>query len=1326
MFKTLFIFLIIFSSFYCATAEGDYFFRTERVSNQLGLSQNKVNSIERDHLGYIWIGTEHGLNRFDGFEIRKYFSDFNSSASLWDNFIRFIHHDDNQNLWVGTIKGLNKYDPRSDKFIRIDPDGISRGFSSVIETGSNLVFFTETFEIVIYNKQKSEFRFLKLSDSGIHLDNLTDINFIAPWNNDKFLTLIRSKGLCLIDIISGKVELLLPMPEGRFNSMLTTKENIFLVDLQKGILKINRQTLSVENPGLSLPFNLITSFEQHPETKDFWVTTDGSGVFILDEKFRIKKHVQTGPGIMNILPDNTVFKLFFDCEDIWLGTVRSGAIYLHPADFEHFAPANGTPYGPSEKSVLTFCEDQNGTIWLGTDGGGISRFDKTASLFEHFVTEKTRKITSIIDYDEHRLLIASYRQGLFFFDKRNHLFYPVTNDPLLKQIYSSTRIKLFRDKHSNIWISGAAIWRINTAKNEIRQFSAVTDPEVFKDINSIYYSVHEDLNGNLWFSSEGGIFSFNFLKNKMENPLSLNNLKRSYGRVVYSITSTKQGEIIFGSDQGLFMYNPATRVISDILSNNESESRIYYTLYTSADNQLWTATSEGLIQFKKNQQGNFQPLHHKSAGNFEYRFGSLLKSKDGYVYFGGNEGFVRFRPEKIKSDTVLIKPIITSFHLRATERNTPKDSLIIPFVSDSASVTLSYTTSSYEFEFNAFDFAEKDQVLYQYRLENFEEVWRDGKSRKAIYTSLPAGKYVFMVKAANGSGLWNTTSTKLYLNILPRWWQTIWFKFIIIAIILATSIYIWLESLSTAKLRNQLKLEILEQDKLKEINQMKLRFFTNISHELKTPLTLIYAPLEQMVRRHSNAEELNKLLPFLFRNAKRMNQLVTQLLEFRKAEMDELHLNLEKADLVAECREILNYFSHQAVYEGINLTFNTNLEHYQFVCDKDKLFKMLSNLLSNAMKHTSEGGSIELRLSRGNSLSAIISVSDTGTGFPEEERLKIFDRYYQVDHKEAGTGIGLAFIKHLVELHQGKIDVVSSPGEGSTFTITLPFNPADVSPPILKSSQSAEKISETEINDLPETDQKKPDTFPVMLIAEDEWELRKYLEQLFKNQFNILIAKNGEEAFSKVLKHSPDLILTDLMMPVLDGYGLCKKVKNDLRVSHIPVVMLTAKSELEDQIEGYKSGADAYIPKPFDNQLLFTQIEAILRNRIILKERFNHDMDISPEELSQSPADEKYLHKAIRVVEMNLANEKFNVDEFVNEMGMSRTLVYNKTKAITGKPVKDFILHIRLRKASEHLKQTNKNITEIAIACGFADPAYFSTVFKRYYNITPTEYRNKK
>ncbi len=1321
----LFVILIFWVALVCNLwASDDYYYKVERISNQLGLSQNRVNDIERDHLGYIWIGTTLGLNRYDGFEIKKYFADLHSSSTLYDNFIRFVHEDNELNLWVGTINGLNKYDATTDKFNRIKIDGLDRGFSSLLEMEEHLVFLSDDHKPVVYSKKSGEFNFLNFYSKDKEIDHLANIISFAKWNSDKFLALIRDKGFYLIDINSGIADLLLPMSEIVLTNIFTTNNHIFLIDLQKGILKINRNTLEIENPQLAIPYNIVTSFSQHPATKDFWLTTDGSGVFIVDEEFNVKKHLQTGPGIMDILPDNTVFRIFFDAEDVWLGTVRSGLLYLNRSEFEHFGPANGTPYGPADKSILTIHEDKQGVIWLGTDGGGISRFDEETNLFEHFVSDETKKITSIIDYDENRLLVASYRFGLYFFDKRNGSFSSAKNDRLLNQIYSNTRIKLYRDSYNNLWISGAAIWRINFEKNEIRQFSRNSEPNIFTCIAPIFYTMHEDSNGNIWFSSEGGIFCFNNATNRMEHPVCLANLNRSYGRVVYSLTANNKGNILFGSDQGLYMYNTETRIISDILINTESESRIYYTLYISADGRLWAATSEGLFQFKEDGKGNYIPLHHKNSGNFEYRFGSLLESEN-QVYFGGNEGFLRFNPLEIKSDSTLVQPVITAMRLSGTEHNMPKESIFIPSGTDAAKVSLSYSTSSYEFEFNAFAYSEKNQIKYKYKLQNFEEIWHDGKSRKATYTSLPAGDYVFVVKAANGSGVWNDVTTNLYLNILPRWWQTLLFKIILIAIVLVTSIYIWLESLKTAKLRNQLKLEIVEQEKLKEINQMKLRFYTNISHELKTPLTLIYAPLEQMVRRHRNPEEMKNLLPFLFRNAKRMNQLVSQLLEFRKAEMAELYLNPEETDLVSECREILDYFVLQADYEGIKLIFSAGTEQFKFVCDRDKLFKMLSNLLSNAMKHTSKGGTIELRLLQGINKEAIIKVSDTGSGFPEKEQTKIFDRYYQADHKEAGTGIGLAFTKHLVELHKGTITVESEEGQGSVFTIILPSGGTALSAELPKIEDISVKSEVFGMEESSKNEVQKSDGLPELLIAEDEWELRKYLVQLLSSRFNVITAKNGKDAYNKALQHVPDIIVTDLMMPGMDGFELCQKIKNDLRISHIPVVMLTAKSDLKDKIEGYKAGADAYVSKPFDGQLLSNQIESILRNRSILKERFSHDLDLVTDELSHSSADEKYLHKAISVVETNLANTKFNVNEFVSEMGMSRTLVYTKTKSISGKPVKEFILHIRLRNAANNLKRTNMSITEIANNCGFADPTYFSTVFKRYYSITPSEYRNK-
>ncbi len=640
---------------------------------------------------------------------------------------------------------------------------------------------------------------------------------------------------------------------------------------------------------------------------------------------------------------------------------------------------------------------------------------------------------------------------------------------------------------------------------------------------------------------------------------------------------------------------------------------------------------------------------------------------------------------------------------------------------NNSTLQIPFSNSVYQFNFNSFDLPYQNKINYSYLLEGFEEVWHTEKSRSATYTNLSPGKYTFHVKASTTMGLWNSKTTQITFKILPAWWQTIWFKVAIFLLLTGITVLIWIESLKRAKLKHLVEIEKNEQVRLKEVNQMKLQFFTNISHELRTPLTLIYSPLKKMVAQNISVEEIKRGLPGLYRNARRMKDMVDQILEFRKAEMDELHLNQKNYDFIRFCREVIDSFHFMAQTEGVQFKFVHVQETLFFDFDRDKFFKIMFNLISNALKHAPKNSTIVLDVKQDKEW-VFIAVSDTGKGIPESKLETVFERYYQVENDVEGTGIGLALTKKLVNLHKGEIWAESTLGEYCTLNVKVPFISQLTS---FETDKESAVLTKQEFQHSKEsqktlTPNKSNES---ILIIEDDWELRHYLKTEFSSNFKVFTASNGKSGLVEAIEKMPDVIVSDVMMPELNGYEFCKALKDDLRISHIPVVLLTAKTMAENQIEGYKSGADLYVSKPFDKDILLSQVESILNNRELLKKRFSHDLGFKVEDVTHSKTDEKLLQKAISIVEMNIQNTQFDVNTFVDKLGISRTLAYKKIKAISGKSINDFILTIRLQNAAVFLLKTDKVIFEIALECGFNDHSYFSAIFKKHFDISPSEYR---
>jgi len=1320
--KILFFILLVAASFY----SNAQIYNALNVTRKEGLSNSNVKAICVDHLGYVWFGTEHGLNRYNGFETVNYYNDINDKSTISNNNIVNIYEDDAGNIWVVTQSGLNRYNRKLDSFETIVLDNKQGNVQCFFEDDENVWLLNSYSSVSLYNKAKGiiQNESLKFKDVDSNIINYS-IQKVCDFNQEFLLVAIPSAGLFLLHKTDKTLEPYFKLPIFSYTGLELIGDEVWVSSRFSGIFRIDKKNdtsiiYNVRNSDLKS--TIILDFKKSLDTNHLWIATDGDGIQEFDSDFKLINHYISGPRANQPLPEDAIQLINFgEKGNVWLGTVRSGAVLLYPSDFGFFSFVNNNTAGPSNKVILRIFEDEAKDIWIGTDGGGLNKFNPASYSFTNFQENGIDKVTGIVPFSENVLLISVYLKQLYFFNTKTYKYSNAHLHPLLADIVLKKHYRIFRDSKNNIWILANKLWKINLENNTREVFPNSDNPQLFAQISASFFSVSEDsVSGKLWFGCGGGMYFYDYKKNRIQTPVVLNNLRNSYGSSVYSVLVDERSNVIFGTSRGLYIYNPESKLVSNYFEDDAFENTVFQTLF-KVDKTLWAATSDGLLKITGHNSA--RDVIFYQAGNHEFRVGSIFKTADSYVYLGTNNGFIRFLPHLIEEKIAPKPVVITSFSRINTKSNTDIKQSVLADISDSTSTKIPFSNSVYQFNFNSFDIPFQDKISYSYSLEGFEEIWHTGKLRTATYTNLAPGEYNFVVKASTKNGIWNEQITQLKFEVLPAWWQTAWFRILVIGFILAISGLVWNELLKRAKLKHLVEVEKNERERLKEVNQMKLRFFTNISHELRTPLTLIYSPLKNLVFNNPSIDEIKERLPGLYRNAQRMKHLVDQILEFRKAEMDELRLNPERTDLIDFCRGVIDSFHFMAQSEGIKIKFSLAEESLIFDFDRDKFTKILYNLFSNALKHTPSNGVITLAVEKQGEW-VNVSLTDTGKGIDESKLEDIFERYYQLENEVEGTGIGLALTKKLVNLHDGEIWAESKPGEGAVFHLKVPF--------VQKAaSQLIEEVSKDKV-DLPDFEQAIPKITNgdksglSLLIIEDDWELRHYLETEFKTEFNIYTAANGKIGLYEAIENLPDVVITDVMMPELNGYEFCKALHADLRISHIPVVMLTAKTMTENQIEGYKAGADLYVPKPFDTDILQSQIQALLANRELLKKRFGHDLGFNVKEITHSQADEKLLHKSISIVEMNMQNTQFDVNDFVDKLGISRTLAYKKIKAISGKSINDFILSVRLQKAGLLLKQSNKTISEIALEIGFSDHSYFSAVFKKNFEVSPSEFRQNE
>lgn len=1330
-----------------------------RLSVDNGLSQNTVLALIQDHNGKIWAGTSDGLNWYDGYRFASFHKDLNDSTSLSNNHIYSLCTDTEGTVWVGTLTGLSRYNIIGNNFTNYSLPG-----------GLPVQIFT-----------------------------------IANLDEKDQLLLGTNNGMVIFDKKTGRMDIH-PLLQGNIVYSICRMNDGFLLGSSSGVhfYQIQNQTVNELLPELKK--EIISSIIYDPRKRICWLGSLSNGVYCTDDKFQIKKHYHNKDKDSQ-LTSNAVRTLGQDDKGrIWIGTIN-GLFILEPGtdNMEKYMFSYEDENSLGHNSVRSILKDNQGGIWIGTFYGGLNYYHSMAPSFDtmshsDYHNSISDNTVSCIVEDPHtgNLWIGTNDGGLNEYDrKRNHFtaFPANLNNPHALQ---SNNIKCVLPDTKGIYVGthGGGLAYLSRNSRQVENFSF---PKAVAVSNSCY-SLLDGYDGTLWVGSIIGLYQFN----KNTRQLSLHPLAQKYPELNTVLISflyrDSKDRIWIGTEESLFVYangkleewkdhaSRAQALIQTFYIQEDSNHNIWIGssvgLYQSSDGKaenlvryttkdglpsnfihgiledgrgrLWITTNSGLSCFNPAEKTFLNYTKQDGLSHEQFNAYGACKTKDGMFYLGSLKGITYFNPYEFVDNPFSPNAVITG----ATIMNQPvtniNDETTDFFQAENGrllGMTFPSNMKLFSIRFSVINYLSGRRNLFAYKLEGFDDDWiysaQAISMRGANYSNLPPGKYIFKVKACNNNGRWNETPAEFFVHITPMWYQTWWAKTIFVLLIVGILVLVVYFFIARAKMKMQLQIEHLERQKIEEVSQEKVRFYINMSHELRTPLSLILAPLEELVEEKSKFEtQVQQKLAYVYKNGRKLLHLVNQLLDFRKAESGALPIHVTMSHVDELANNVFTMFKENAQKRNITYQLQSELRGNQFPIDRTYLEMMLTNLLSNAFKFTPDGGAITLSLSRTGKFFQI-SVKDNGVGIPPAKLSRIFERFYQVDDQQKGSGIGLSLVKCLVEKHHGTITVSSELQQGTEFRILLPAELKSFTPEEIvdendeKSLHSIQQTGSLAKDTIMDDEQLRPQTAEdtsteennsesegmteTILLVDDNTEMVDYLKGNFKSKYITLTAGNGEEALAILKEQKVDIVLSDVMMPGIDGIKLCELIKKNMQTCHIPVILLSAKGSIEAQTAGIQIGADDYIPKPFSMNLLKGKIRNILKSKQRLRYYYSNTIDIDTAKMTSNTLDEEFMSKAIQIVEDSIDNEDFTADDLAEKLYMSRSSLYLKMNSVSGEPPANFIRRIRFNKACKLLLEGRYSISEISSRVGFSSPSYFSTSFKKYIGCLPSDYvKNQK
>jgi signal transduction histidine kinase/ligand-binding sensor domain-containing protein/DNA-binding response OmpR family regulator len=1324
-----------------------------------GLVSNSVNYIIKDHYGLMWFATDDGLNKFDGTNFTVYRHNPGDSSSLRTNEVLVLHEDKNGNLWIGTGGGgLSLYDRKKDAFIHFPVN------ANPPELPTNAVIM----DICSDTSGKvwiAQFENLFLFDPATR--HISKVNLNTGTNSQE----VTKALVCAF-------------ADSKQHIWIGTTVGLYRYSPSTGALKL----ILNSNAAASPQDNEVRAITEDKNGRIWVGTLAGLCVLQPDGSAFTRYTPLTGNNIQIncIEPD--------DDGQLWIGT-QEGLIVLNPTTsaVNRYLPDNKNIYSLTSQSIKCTYIDRQGIYWVGTFRGGVNKYDKNLNLFNfkpgtlfHTQDRKSSIVSAFAENDEGNILIGTDGGGLFEFNRKTETARPVNiplpsnNSASVMALYYTRNKKLFigtyayglliwngasykhlekgagpgnlnandifcikEDSKGNVWV-GTNGEGVNILKNEtiIARFSPHPRPGIPNEkklpFNGYIRTIEEDGEGNIWIGTHGGGIGVYQPATDKWTIYTQSNSQLS-GDKVQVILRDSRGNIWVGTyGGGLSLFDKTTGRFINYAEKDGLQNTTIYQILEDKDGTLWLSTNTGISSFNFASKQFRNYTHYNGAQNNNFVHTSGLRLSDGDLMFGGLEGFNYFTPSGLTLNKNV--PVVLLTDLKVSNKSVipGEDSPIKDHISVTGDIRLAYK-QNFALSFVALNYTIPRKNYYAYKLEGFDKDWNyTGTSNTASYTNLDPGVYTFHVKASNNDGIWNTNDTTIKIYVRPPFWRTIYAYILYISVICALLLYSRYRGITRIRKKFLAEQEKQETKRVRELDRMKIKFLTNLSHDFRTPISLILGPVEQLMTDEKTGNRLEKL-NMIKRNSRRLLNLVNQLLDFRKMEEHELKLQLAKGELVAFIKEVTDSFSDFAERKKIHFTFNSVPASLYVFFDHDKMERILFNLLSNAFKFTQEEDAVTVGLQLLEKPAApdlqwvLITVKDTGIGIPGDKKEKVFDHFFQTNTSSAllnqGTGIGLSITKEFVKMHGGDIEVESESGQGAAFFIQLPLKVAEQDAPFIMAAPSNQEDMQkafgvpepVEASSLAPTAQSFSDMSTILLVEDNE-DFRFYLKDNLRNSYKVIEAVDGKEGWQKALALHPHLIVSDITMPQMDGISLLQKLKSDKRTSHIPVILLTALTNEAQQISGLETGANDYLIKPFNFEILHAKIRNLLHLNHTLKNTYTKQIKVHSPEVQKESTDEKLLNKIVCHLEEKLTDSQLSVESLSKEVGMSRSSLYNKLLELTGETPVEYIRSYRLEKAMILMKKSDMTIAEIAYQVGFSTPNYFAKSFKTKYNMLPSEF----
>lgn len=1277
----------------------------EFLFRQLSISEGFPPSIQyiyAEDNGYVWIAGKQGLGRFNGYELKTYFHEEGNPYSLPGNQVYAIEEDSLHNLWILTDSGVVNYQRHTDRFIPVlDENGDVFKATSVCNLPGRLL-------LAGYGKAY-QYHYKERKIRTLHEMKIPASFFIRKmllWDEHTLLCMSLWKGVLCVDLRNGERKPS-PLPDGNdlTHVLIDDKGCIWTTAYNKGITCYNRNgkvraVYTTENSALS--HNVILCLNER--NGKIWAGTDGGGINIIDPqtgKITVLKHLS---GDNHSLPINSIQCLFQrnGKKDVWAGSIKGGLINIQPSIVSSYADVPlGFRTGLSEKAVLSFYQEPDSEeIWIGTDGGGVNRFNPVTKEFVHYPTTYGEKVVSLCRYSQDELLISLFSKGVFFFNKHTGKIRPINeNGEIINRIalYGRKGVNLYQDDIKSILILSSDIHRYYWNDGRVQQLN---DSGVHIE-GQVMPLGYDSLKTYLYDLKH--IYALDHRNNKIE--------------IIYTSSRICDIECVAKDAHGIFWIGFSNQIFRyDVNLQQETLLETHPLRNITAlvcDNQqrLWIGTNEELFVWLDKEKKLISLDKSDGAENNEFLKKAVWVSRQGDIYMGGINGMLYVDGQKTDIE-IPNPPVIELADVISNNKSCLSEI-------EEGVLNLNFENKSLAIKVMAHESNVFRKRVYRWHIYGHEDFYIDTTSPEIIMRSLTPGTYHVSVACTTKDGVWTKSYPVLSFRIHAVWYKTWWFTLLWIVLLAGLLIIgiLYLLNRKEERLREEL------QAHKQKIYEEKVRFLININHELRTPLTLIYTPLCQLMKNMSKDNPAYPTLRSIFKQSKRMKELLNMVLNLRKMEVEQSKLNLKSYLLNDWIKEIASDFKYEEEEKHVTFVYelSSDVEYVPF--DAEKHMIVLTNLIVNALKHSPLNSKIILRTELTDNRSAVrVSVIDQGRGLQGVDTQKLFTRFYQGEHEKEGSGIGLSYSKILVEMHKGRIGVHDNEGGGACFYYELPLH-AEAS--VICSPQEYLNASTLIEQDklIPVSNSIDTRNYSCLFVDDNE-SIRQMMLDALKDEFrNLYIASDGREALDIALKEIPDVVVSDIMMPGMNGYELCRNIKENVNINHIQVILLTARTDEQSHVDSYRTGADAYMEKPFEISSLLESI----RNRLFLREqmkgRYALNSIAAGGDQPVSSADDAFLFKLNKLIMENMDNEGLNIEFLCQNMGVSRASLYNRLKSLTSMGANEYVNKLRIEKSMDLLRNTEMSITEIAERIGFSSSRYFSTAFKKYTGITPTQFK---